>query len=383
MELFTQSAHFGFQVVQVFLVTTLTSAASAATSQIISDPLSAKDLLAKNLPKASNFYISYFLLEGLGVSSMAVVQVAGAVVFKFFATFVDQSPRKLYQRWAEVSGLNWGSVFPVFTNMGVIGMSSSSSSPNQQDNIADALLALSYSCISPLVLGFAFLGFYLVYQAYRYNFLFVYDMEIDTKGLVYPRALQHLITGIYLAEICLIGLFAIKSAVGPLVIIILFTILTALSHMSLNEALAPLTSFLPRSLDTEEEHLQQKEEELEDFHFDTSHRKTRAIERVWKWFHPNLYRDYATLRRKVRRNHVEVKYSEEEKQNAYYEPCITSRTPVTWIPKDKWGFSHHEVLETDAGVPITNERAHLDDKNKIIWDKYDPDLPLWELKVLY
>lgn len=56
---------------------------------------------------------------------MAVVQVAGAVVFKFITTFVDQSPRKLYERWAEVSGLNWGSVFPVFTNMGVIGMSSS------------------------------------------------------------------------------------------------------------------------------------------------------------------------------------------------------------------------------------------------------------------
>lgn len=122
MELFTQSAHFGFQVVQVFLVTTLTSAASAATQQIIQDPLSVKDLLAENLPKASNFYISYFLLEGLGVSSMAVVQVAGAVVFKFITTFVDQSPRKLYKRWSEVSGLNWGSVFPVFTNMGVIGM---------------------------------------------------------------------------------------------------------------------------------------------------------------------------------------------------------------------------------------------------------------------
>lgn len=124
VELFTQSAHFGFQVVQVFLVTTLTSAASAATTQIIQDPLSAKDLLAKNLPKASNFYISYFLLEGLGVSSMAVVQIAGALVFKFIATFVDHTPRRIYKRWAAVSGLSWGSVFPVFTNMGVIGMSS-------------------------------------------------------------------------------------------------------------------------------------------------------------------------------------------------------------------------------------------------------------------
>lgn len=121
MELFTQSAHFCFQVVQVFLVTTLTSAASAATAQIIKDPLSAKDLLAENLPKATNFYISYFLLQGLTMSSMAVVQVAGAVVFKFITTFFDRTPRRLYQRWAALSGVGWGNVFPVFTNMGVIG----------------------------------------------------------------------------------------------------------------------------------------------------------------------------------------------------------------------------------------------------------------------
>lgn len=121
VELFTQSAHFCFQVVQVFLVTTLTSAASAATAQIIKNPLSAKDLLAQNLPKATNFYISYFLLQGLTMSSMAVVQVAGVLVFKFLSTFFDRSPRLLYRRWASLSGIGWGNVFPVFTNMGVIG----------------------------------------------------------------------------------------------------------------------------------------------------------------------------------------------------------------------------------------------------------------------
>lgn len=112
----------------MFLVTTLTSAASAATAQIIKDPLSAKDLLAENLPKATNFYISYFLLQGLTMSSMAVVQVAGVLVFKFMTTFFDHSPRHLYQRWSALSGISWGNVFPVFTNMGVIGTFSLSSS---------------------------------------------------------------------------------------------------------------------------------------------------------------------------------------------------------------------------------------------------------------
>ncbi|RAH85473.1 DUF221-domain-containing protein [Aspergillus japonicus CBS 114.51] len=367
VELFTQSAHFCFQVVQVFLVTTLTSAASAATAQIIKNPLSAKDLLAQNLPKATNFYISYFLLQGLTMSSMAVVQVAGAVVFKFITTFLDRTPRRLYRRWATLSGLSWGNVFPVFTNMGVI--------------------ALTYSCIAPLILGFAFVGLYLVYQAYRYNFLFVYDLRIDTKGLVYPRALQHLMTGLYLADICMIGLFAIKGAIGPLIIMVIYLILTVLAHMSLNEALAPLNSFLPRTLDVEESaQLAKEEASAASTPLDTGlphlHLKSKW-QSVWRWFHPNLYRDYAAIRGKVPRDHVEIRYSEAEQNNAYFEPCITSRTPTVWIPRDRWGFSQQEVVDTDPLIPITNEGAHLSEKNKIVWDKFDPKLPLWELKILY
>jgi calcium permeable stress-gated cation channel len=121
VELFTQNAHFAFQVVQVFLVTTLTSAASAATAQIIKDPLSVKDLLAQNLPKATNFYISYFLLQGLMMSSLAVVQIVNPFGSRYIATLFNCSFRGLYQRWASLSSLGWGTVFPVFTNMGVIG----------------------------------------------------------------------------------------------------------------------------------------------------------------------------------------------------------------------------------------------------------------------
>ncbi|KAJ5318162.1 hypothetical protein PENANT_c052G04904 [Penicillium antarcticum] len=360
VELFTQSAHFVFQVVQVFLVTTLTSAASAATAQIVKDPLSVKDLLAQNLPKATNFYISYFMLQGLSMSSMALVQIASALVFKFVTTFFAVSPRRLFQRWAELGSLSWGNVFPVFTNMAVI--------------------ALTYSCIAPLILGFAFLGLYLVYQAYRYNFLFVYDIEVDTKGLVYPRALQHLLTGLYLAEICLIGLCAIKGAIGPVIIMVIFLIVNILAHMSLNEALAPLNTFLPRSLDAEEEMLQEKEDVLAEIN--EQRRNSRALA-FWRWFHPNVYKDYAALRRKVRRNVAEISYTPEEMRTAYFEPCIASPPPTLWIPRDKWGFSRHEIMETESIISITDEGAHLDEKNKIVWDKYDPHLPLRERKILY
>ncbi|KAJ5903895.1 hypothetical protein N7504_006278 [Penicillium tannophilum] len=361
VELFTQSAVFVFQVVQVFLVTTLTSAASAATSQIIKDPLSVKDLLAKNLPKASNFYISYFLLQGLSMSSMALVQLASALVFRIVTKFFAHSPRRLYNKWTELAGLSWGSVFPVFTTVGVI--------------------ALSYSCIAPLILGFSFIGLYMVYQAYRYNLFFVYDIDIDTKGLIYPRALGHLLTGLYIAEVCMIGLCAIRGAVGPVIIMVLFLIANILAHISLQEALDPLNTFLPRSLGAEEEYLQEKEDILNEIN-EQRRSRSRSVA-FWRWFHPSMYKDYAALRRKVRKNVTAVLYTPEELRTAYFEPCVASPSPKLWIPRDKFGFSRHEVLETDPIISITDEGAHLNEKNQIIWDKYDPQLPLRERKTLY
>jgi hypothetical protein len=342
----------------VFLVTTITSAASAAVGQIIKNPLSAKDLLAQNLPKASNFYISYFLLQGLSMSSIAVVQIMSALVFKILTMFFAKTPRRLFNRWTQLTGLSWGNVFPVFTNMGVI--------------------ALTYSCIAPLILFFAFIGLFLVYQAYRYNLLFVYNIDIDTKGLVYPRALQHLLTGVYLAEICMVGLFSIKGAIGPLIIIAFYLLLTILAHISLNEALSPLMNFLPRSLDSEEEEIQANREAEAAYKYAiTRHGK------IWKWFHPTLYKDYADLRRKVRRDIVRIEYSEAELEKAYYEPCITAKMPMLWIPKDQGGVSQDEIKQTSTVIPISDQGAHLDEKNKIQWNKDDEELPMWERKVLY
>jgi hypothetical protein len=40
-------------------------------------------------------------------------------------------------------------------------------------------------------------------------------------------------------------------------------------------------------------------------------------------------------------------------------------------------------METDPNINITDDGAHLNEKNKIVWDKYDPELPLRELKTLY
>lgn len=90
----------------------------------------------------------------------------------------------------------------------------------------------------------------------RYNILYVSRFNFDTGGLIYPRALNQLFTGLYGLEIYLIGLFFLVrdednrvSCVGQGVIMIFLTFLTATYQVFLNQAFGSLSQHLPIMLD--------------------------------------------------------------------------------------------------------------------------------------
>ncbi|CAO1596648.1 MAG: hypothetical protein LQ349_008130 [Xanthoria aureola] len=385
VELRTQNFYFGFQVVQVFLITTLTSAASASVTSILCKPMDAPNLLATNIPKASNFYISYFVLQGLTISSGALLGIAGLILFRLLGKFLDTTPRKMYKRWSTLSALGWGTVFPVYTNLTVI--------------------AITYSIIAPLVLGFAAIGLYLVYLAYRYNLLFVFNSNVDTKGLVYPRALQQTTTGAYLAIVCLIGLFGIQAAPGPIVLMVIFLVFVVLFHMSLNTALEPLLKFLPKSLEAEEQSLLAAEDGVlapnssgteKGSHVASNgmsstdsprkdlgpapHKKPNLIT---KFLRPDIYTDYHTLRRLVPRGFADIVYDPVTERDAYYHPSISSQTPLLWIPRDSMGVSRQECHHSGRVIPISDEGAGFDEKGKLTWDTETARPPIWQEKIYY
>jgi hypothetical protein len=99
-----------FQVVQVFLVATLGSAATAVVQEISNDPTMATTLLAQKLPAASNFYLSYFVLQGLAVFSSVLLALVGLLLFMVLGKLLDKTPRKMYKRWISLSGLGWGTL---------------------------------------------------------------------------------------------------------------------------------------------------------------------------------------------------------------------------------------------------------------------------------
>lgn len=394
VELFTQNAYFAFQVIQVFLITTLTSAASKVGYLIFQHPETVTSLLAENLPTASNFYISYFIVQGLGIAASILSQAVGFVVFTLVYKFLSGTPRAMYNKWANLSAISWGSVLPVYTNIAVISKFCASRLCLMPSILT--VVGITYAGIAPLMLGFATIGISLFYLAWRYNIFFVTDTEIDTRGLIYPRALKQLFAGIYIAELSMIGLLAASVAVGPLVLMIIFLIFTALLHITINRAIDPLLYNLPRTL-FEEEAARSRHGSVESGEKDVLHAEHvnngasaangngKKLGLFAKFFKPWQYCDYETLRKFVPHDAVDTNnlYTEEVENSAYYPPSVTSGTPLLWIPEDSMGISKQEIRDTEKVIPITDEGCTLTDKNKIDWDTETVRPPVWEEKIYY
>jgi hypothetical protein len=255
------------------------------------------------------------------------------------------------------------------------------------------------------MLGWATVAMFLFYFAWRYNIFFVTDTQIDTRGLIYPRAIKQLFTGLYLAEVCMIGLFGASIAPGPLVLMVVFLVFTVLFHMSLNAALDPLLYNLPLTLLAEEESTRllldaekgdaagpsQSHEDHHDLNGDGGVHHAREARKatgragnvLTRFLKPWLFADYATLRNLVPRGLALEPYSDEVAADAYHPPSVTSATPLLWIPSDAAGVSKQEVAHTGRVIPITDEGCELDDKGKLVWDREGTRPPVWEEKIYY
>ncbi|KAF3767660.1 hypothetical protein M406DRAFT_90197 [Cryphonectria parasitica EP155] len=233
-----QIYYFFFLFVEVFLVVSITSGALQTIANIAQDIEGLPTLLAENLPDASNYFFSYLLLQGASVSSGTLLQVSSLAMWYVLSRILDSTARAKFIRQTSLPKVKWGSFFPVYTNF--------------------ACIALVFSVIAPIMSIFAVINFSLLWCAHRYNMLYVTRFKTDTGGKLYPRALNQMFTGLYVMELCLIGLFFLVQADDGTylcykqgIIMIVAIILTALYQIMLNREFGPLLSYLPITFEDE------------------------------------------------------------------------------------------------------------------------------------
>lgn len=416
VEYFTQQAYFAFQVIQVFLVTTIASSATSTVTQIINKPSSAMSLLATNLPKSSNFFVAYIILQGLSGASGVLAQVVGLIVYHLLGMFLDKTVRKQYNRFFSLPSIKYGTSFPVFTNLAVI--------------------IFAYAMISPIVLLFGFVGFLLLYIAYLYNFCFVYDQNVDSKGIHYPRALYQTIVGLYLGQICLLGLFIVGKGWGPIILQIICLCVTVFVHVNLsssfdylNTGAIPLecmvakdgksstnsyknitqggdaegqdvkelptkyvmrkytkngnatgnkdSSTIMKSIQTDFTYEQptsvinENENSLVSVPLLADTFETlvdeSSVPYYKRFFQPYIFKSYAYCKLKLPLSYMqEEEIDEATYVGNYHLPSVSDKCPLIWLPKDQYGFSDYfvkfleskKIESTDLGG-IVNEKAKV------------------------
>lgn len=301
------------------------------------------------------------------------------------------TPRKIFEKLTKLSAPSWGSEFPKWINLGVI--------------------AITYSGIAPLILGFATVGFSLIYIAFRYNFLYVYETDLDTKGEAYQKALRQLLTGVYLSEICLIGLFAIATgentqAAGPLAIMAVLLALTILFQLTLSAALrheeARLAYTDPTPTSTHRPTNGHHEDGLNgekaaaaaqtaNASPSQAPKPSRMPAFLRNLFNPERH-SIQTLSASLDQFYHKPQdpLPIDVQKRAFFNPSVTSPTPVLWIVRDEMGISAREIADSHKAVPglhVTDDQAVFNEKGKVYWkgveDGKAREAPVFDERIVY
>lgn len=403
IELYTQQAYFGFLILNSFLITTLASSATSTITEIIDKPTNAMSILAAQLPTSSNFYISYLILQGLSIAGASLFQVVPLFLYYILGFLLDNTVRKKWARFTGLGSMSWGTTFPVYTNL--------------------ACITLAYSIISPLILIFAACAFLLCYIAFCHNITYCFIEGPDSRGMHYPRALFQTFTGLYLGQVCLLGLFIVGKGWGPIVIQAIGIGCTVFAHIHLNEAFDHLLSVVPidcmRPLDgvsktcsfvgqsdyrekvlnkhhrhrrnsklaeeaIYEDQLVQQEVKHEllspDYEVnddentstivplmaDRDHKSTASQFFLVKFLRPDVYLNFRHVKKMLPATYnIEPEIT--DNKHAYDPPVVSTQLPKLWIPRDPMGLSTVEISKLSSVIEVSDENATFNEKGRIIY----------------
>ncbi|KAG0333902.1 hypothetical protein BG004_000644, partial [Podila humilis] len=236
------SKYFFFLVVNVLLISALGGGFISTFGSVKGkdfSPMEIINIMSEKLPKASTFFCTYALLQGLTGPVKELLQIVPLVLNYVFTKVLAKSPRQIWNVQGRLSSVNYGTLFPPQTLMFCIG--------------------ILFSTIAPLVLPFVAFYFTMYYFVYRHQFLYVYSQPLETGGLAFPVAVRQAYTGIFIFEITVFGIFLLKQSAIPvlpqLVLMALTIVITIMSLMNLNEAFNNLVTFLPAALFSNDLHV--------------------------------------------------------------------------------------------------------------------------------
>lgn len=233
---------------------------------------------------------------------------------------------------------------------------------------------------------------------------FVLSNDVDTKGLSYAKALQQLMVGVYISEICLLGLFSINTTIGPIVLMGVFLVFTAIYHGAMRYTVKTLIMYIPRPAANSDQadlsmspaidmnnpakpddipltELDNRVGEPEDFVADSEAFRNGLL---FKFFESKIFQTDWPANKFTFQSLEAPIYGEDALNEAYFNPAMISPAPMVWIVKDVMNISAKEVQDTHSSIRISDAHATFNEVGDIEWDQERFDqVPIWEDKIYY
>jgi hypothetical protein len=235
--------YFLFQVVNVFLVTTVAGSVADVFASVLQKPTSTFQLLGNSLPKMGGYFTTYIIIKacfGLGMEMIrlpARFQSLGKSIFCSNITLREQKEA------------NWGG--PKFgglrfmNNAGGLRLAKI-----YAQDVLVTILCATFANISPLLLIAGVFYFFLGGLVYTYQLLYVYENEYETGGRWWPKIAKCMVLALLFAQFTMIGMILLKSSSSLSIWLAILVILTIFYLWRMTKLYEPLGEQLPFDMAT-------------------------------------------------------------------------------------------------------------------------------------
>lgn len=114
--------YFIFLLLELFIIPTISSGLTSVVDDLLHDPFgtSVPDILATNLPTASDYYFSFLILEALSISASSILQTIRLLNYYILGSV--NTPDSVFQKLSWTNRTRIGSNIPWYTTFAVVGM---------------------------------------------------------------------------------------------------------------------------------------------------------------------------------------------------------------------------------------------------------------------
>lgn len=231
--------YFTFQVINVFLVTTIAGSVIDCLKDIYEDPKSAFALLGGSLPKMGAFFTNYLLIKafaGLGIEIIRLPAMCSALLKTLFTSNVTPRDRKFPYLFGAIRSMSNPGWFP-FAKI------------YAQDTLLVVVCA-TYACVAPLSLIGGLLYFGGASFVYKHQMLYVYEPIYETGGKWWPKIARCFVVALLFAQSTMVGMMVLKETYTEIYFLVLIIIGTSLYYWYISSTYEPLAAQLPFDMAT-------------------------------------------------------------------------------------------------------------------------------------